>query len=267
MSRLFYFVLVVVTTACGQTGVLPTNDPNDIDPAIVSTLTAIAIEADQQSDTPKPSQTPPLAESTEPKPSSTQETQPTTATAESTETQLQNWLFFFLDKVVLAVGVGVVTSFIFLGILSRFRPKIEISPTIARGVSPRGGETVYRIKVINRTRDSITDIRAQLHLFRPFQTATGQIWKSKSIELKRSDPISIGKFDKKDEDAEYAFRFLTYDNLEETWSDDTSQFLRFRIFARHSTSGFGGLFHKDFRLKRESIKEGEFSLGDTFEIL
>lgn len=183
------------------------------------------------------------------------------------DVKLTAWLVFILDKIVLAVFVGLITSGIFLIILSRFKPKIDISPKIARGISTKTGEVVYRIKVINRTRSPLTDIKAQLHIYKNYQTATGEIWKSDPIELKRADPISINKYNRKDEDSDYAYRFLTYVILDEKWSDDSSQFLRFRIFARHSLSGFGGFFFKDYRLKRNSIMEGDFSKGDTFEIV
>jgi hypothetical protein len=98
------------------------------------------------------------------------------------------------------------------------------------------------------------------------QTATGEIYKSKAIGLQRADPIVIDKYDKRDKEANYAYRFVTYDNLETLWGNDNVQFLRFRIYARHSVSGFGTFASKDYRLKRNSIKEGEFSKGDTFEI-
>lgn len=180
---------------------------------------------------------------------------------------LPDWLLFILDKIILAVFVGLITSGIFLIILSLFKPKIDISPKIARGLSTKTDETIYRIKVINRTRAPLTDIKAQLHIYKNYQTATGEIWKSNAIKLKRSDPISINTYHRKDKDSTYAYRFLTYDNLDEKWIDDSSQFLRFRIFARHSLSGFGGFFIKDYRLKRNSIMEGDFSKGDTFEIV
>jgi len=180
---------------------------------------------------------------------------------------LQSWLVFVLDKIILSIFAGLITSGIFLLILSRYRPKIDISPKVARGSSTKTGEVIYRIKVINRTSAPITDIRAQLHIYKNYQTAKGEIWKTHAIELKRPDPISIDKYDPKDKNTNYAYRFLTYSNLEKIWNDDASQFLRFRIFARHSVSGFGGFFFKDYRLKRNSIIDGEFSKGDTFEIV
>jgi hypothetical protein len=84
--------------------------------------------------------------------------------------------------------------------------------------------------------------------------------------LKQSDPITINKYDKKDKDVDYAYRFVTYQDIDSVWNDDNIQFLRFRIYARHSVSGFGTFASKDYRLKRNSIKEGEFSKGNTFEI-
>lgn len=180
--------------------------------------------------------------------------------------EILNLLIAFLDKVVLATLVGLITSGIFLFILSKFRPTIDISPIIAKGADTTDGRTIYRVKVINRTRCPIVDIKAQLHIFKNHQTATGEIWKSKPITLRRSDPIVIDKYYKSDRDANYAYRFVTYENLESIWNDDNVQFLRFRIYAKHSISGFGVFAFQDFRLKRNSIKAGEFSKGDTFEI-
>ncbi|ADN78317.1 hypothetical protein [Geobacter sulfurreducens] len=180
--------------------------------------------------------------------------------------QIQCWLITILDKVVLATLVGLITSGIFLYILSRFRPTIDISPEIACGADTTDGRAIYRIKVINRTKAPIVDIKAQLHIFKNHQTATGEIWKSKPIALRRSDPIVIDKYDRSDRDANYAYRFVTYDDLEAIWHNDNVQFIRFRIYARHSISGFGVFAYKDYRLKRHSIKAGEFSKGDTFEI-
>lgn len=182
------------------------------------------------------------------------------------EQDISGWFIAFLDKIVLATFVGLITSGIFLYVLSKFRPIIDISPAIAKGKDTLSGRTIYRIKVINRTKSPIVDIKAQLHIFKNHQTATGEIWKSKAVELRRSDPIVIDKYDSADLDANYAYRFVTYANLEEAWSDDNVQFLRFRIYARHSISGFGVYAYKDYRLKRNSIKSGEFSKGDTFEI-
>ncbi len=102
----------------------------------------------------------------------------------------QEALFWILDKAVLAVFVGLVANGMFLCIISKFRPKIDISQQIAHRLD-KDGKSIYRIKVINRTRYPIVDIKAQLHVFTSRQTATGEIWVSTSIDFKQSDPIMI----------------------------------------------------------------------------
>ncbi|TCN84963.1 hypothetical protein [Shewanella fodinae] len=180
---------------------------------------------------------------------------------------MPEWVSMVFGQVILAILTGLVSSAMFFFFLSRFRPQIAISPEIARGISTKTGETTYVIKVINRTRDDITDINAQLHLFNFHQTATGKIWKSDEVELKRSTPICIDKYNKKDKNANYAYRFLTYENLDARWNDENTQFIRFRIIARHATSGFGGAFKRDYLIKQKTIVDGTFSKGDTFKIV
>ncbi len=63
---------------------------------------------------------------------------------------MPDWAIMFLDKIILAILVGLVTSAMFLVFLSWFRPRIEISPVITRGNSTKNGETIYRIKIINK---------------------------------------------------------------------------------------------------------------------
>jgi hypothetical protein len=172
----------------------------------------------------------------------------------------------FGDKVVLALLIGIFTNAIFILLLSFVRPKVSISNTITKGKS-RDGRDIYRIKIINKTRQPIVDIKAQLHVLTNFQTHNGDIFKAKLIKLVQSEPLTIAGFDKKDRDADYAYRFVTYEDLSEIWSDDTIGFLRFRIFSRHSISGFGSVAKQDYRLKRASIFEGDFSKGNSFAIL
>lgn len=170
---------------------------------------------------------------------------------------------------ILAIIIGVlssaVASLIFLLFLNRIRPKIIISDQIARGKSTKGN-IIYRIKVINKTSRSIMDIKATLHRVRTVVVPGGTIPKVKEIPLKRSEIMELPKFDPKDKEANYAYRFITYENIEEIWEHDTMEYLRFRIYARDSLSGFGKVFIKDYHTKRNSIKEGDFEVGNSLEI-
>ena len=171
-----------------------------------------------------------------------------------------------LEILLTGVIVGVVANALYLLMLSRLRPKVQISEHIAKGEEPHTGMR-FRVKVINRTRWPITDIKAQLHLVWNRQEAGGAIYRSKLIRLVQDAPIAIDKYSKKDTEANYAYRFATQEPLDTIWVDDAQQFLRFRLICKHSLSGFGGFFVQDFRVKRHAIRNGSFVKGDTCEIV
>lgn len=170
---------------------------------------------------------------------------------------------------ILAIIIGVLSSavacLIFLLFLSRIRPKIIISDQIAKEKSIKGS-IAYRIRVINKTHRPIMDIKAQLHRVTLIVVPGGTIPKVKEIPLKRSEIMELPKFDPRDKEANYAYRFVTYENVEEIWGDDTKSYLRFRIYAKDSLSGFGKVFIKNYHTKRNSIKEGSFKVGNSLEI-
>ena len=158
-----------------------------------------------------------------------------------------------------------VAALVFLFFISRLRPTIIISERIAKGQSS-AGKTCFRIKIINKTQRPIIYIKAQLHLISPSVVPQGVILKSKNIQLRRSNPMEISGFDRKDKEAKYAFRFLTYENLDVIWENDTRSYLRFQIFAVDSLSGFGKVFTQDYHMKRNILTDGDFEFGDSLDI-
>lgn len=170
-----------------------------------------------------------------------------------------------LAAIILGVLSSLVASIIFLLFLTRLRPKIEISDQISKSVSS-SGKTIYRIKIINRTRVPIINVKAQLHRMIPNTVPGGIIYISKEITFQRHEIMELSKFDKKDKTASYAYRFRSYDVLEDLWQDDTQAYLRFRIYATHSVSGFSRVFRKDYFTKRNTIITGEFDFGASMKV-
>jgi hypothetical protein len=70
--------------------------------------------------------------------------------------------------------------------LTKARAKVRIYDQVAKRKSSIG-ETVYRIKIINKTCRPIINIKAQLHLVTPTVMPDGIIKKSRDIPLKRSE--------------------------------------------------------------------------------
>ena len=175
-------------------------------------------------------------------------------------------LEYLLFSVIIGVLSSVIASLIFLSFLTRVRPKLEISDKIAKGKSLTTGDIIYRIKVINKSRRPVINVKAQLHLITPIVIPGGMLLKSKEIPLKRSEVMYLEKFDPSDKQAKYAFRFTTYGNIENIWKDDRQSFLRFRIIATDSISGFTKVFVKNYHIK-SLIKEGEFEFGNSMKIV
>jgi len=168
-----------------------------------------------------------------------------------------------METIAQAIGIGIFSSFLaslmYLSFLSLLRPKILISPKISKSESGN-----YVIKVINKSKRDAVDIQAELCLLTPINVPKGQIWKRQKIPLNTSKLMVLRKFDTKDKDAIYAFRFTTKVNLEEIWNDKHS-YLRFRLFAKDEVSGFGKVFEQKYYTKSDII-QGSFAFGDSFDI-
>jgi hypothetical protein len=171
--------------------------------------------------------------------------------------------------ILLAIITGIfsslVASTVWLFAFSRVRPKITISEKIAKTLDT-SGYPIYKIKIINQTKRPIVSVRARLTVSSPAVVPNGFVTTTRSIELKTSEVFSLRKFDLSDKEANYAFRFITYENLDEIWTNDKVSYVVFRIYAVDSLSGLGKMYERQFRLKRNSIVDGDFEFGNTFAI-
>jgi hypothetical protein len=172
----------------------------------------------------------------------------------------------YVVPIIIGILSSLLASIMFLLAISQVRLKVEISKKIAKRLEPESSSKLFAIKVLNRGRRSIIAIQAQLYLVTPTQVLGGSVLRTIEIPLKRSDPLEIPKFDEKDENAQYAFRFVTYSDIDELWIDDAHSFIRFRMYGRDAVSGFGKVFTQDYHTKRQSLKDGDFRFGNSFEI-
>jgi hypothetical protein len=175
-----------------------------------------------------------------------------------------------MSDYILAIIIGVlssfVASFIFLLILTRIRPAVIISDKIAKTEDSTTGDVIYKIKIINKTHRSIINVKAQLRLITLVAAPGGLIEQNRTIPLRTDYIMELPKFNLKDKNVEYAWRFNVDGNIEKLWNDDERSFLRFKIFATDGVSGFGRVFNRDFHIKKNSIIKGVFEYGNTCDI-
>ncbi|WP_422361926.1 hypothetical protein [Reichenbachiella sp.] len=171
-----------------------------------------------------------------------------------------------LSSIIIGVGTGLASSFMFLWFLTTIRPKVRISTDIAEDTIFYEGEThkCFRCKVINDTwKSRIYDIEAQLVLIKYVTVDGGQNLFMDKIPLIKERTWSLNRYSKKDTHAEYAFQFITIRDLYDIWDDNVN--IELRIKAKHAFSGFTRTDNYRY-FKTNCIKKGSFKFGNTMEI-
>lgn len=165
------------------------------------------------------------------------------------------------ETVALGLLSSIVASTLFLLGLTRMRPKISISPKIVRQV--RDGSIAYGIKVINRTRFDLIDVRARFEVLEVIPDVQGPLYRRTDLKLRFSEILILQKYRRNDKDADYAFRFTTVGDLRDSVRVK-KPILRFTIIAKHSLSGFSSAYVQRYRIS--DIEDGYFETGDSMKI-
>jgi hypothetical protein len=168
-----------------------------------------------------------------------------------------------LVNIVVGVFSGVLSSALFFFLLRRLRPQIDISPAIAKSI--QGGYTYYDFKIINRSARSAINIQAHLVLATQTNVQGGPIYKTLGIEFTKDNFFELGAFAESDQNAYYALRFTTVQDIDGMWTSDISH-LRLRIMATDAESGFSRAFMHDFRVKRITVKNGQHEFGQSLAV-
>lgn len=170
----------------------------------------------------------------------------------------------------LAALIGVISSLtasvVFLLVLSKLRPRLEISDKIAWTMADNRKE--FHIKIINRTKNPIVNIKTELLLAKWRNVSGGRIYSSMPIELRQSEALQISGFtsDPEDNKAEYAIRFTALEDIDQLWANDENTSLIFRVYGVHSISNLGRAFQRTYHRKATSLKYGDFKFGNSLEI-
>lgn len=174
--------------------------------------------------------------------------------------------------IVLLVWSGIIgilsslaASALFLYFLSRIRPEMEISPEIAKITEP-GGRIKYSVKVINRTDKHVINVRAVMTVRTPHNVHGGTIFINTYITLKTAEVLEIKRFNPTDTNADYAVRFVTFDDLDHIWVHNPMSVVEFHLYATHSLTGFGRVFTRQYHDKDNELKVGNFKYGNNLDI-
>lgn len=167
-------------------------------------------------------------------------------------------------SILLGILSSLAASFVFLFCLSRLRPNIAVSSFISYREDEKGKR--YAFKIINKTSRPIINVRCRLSVVSPKAVPGGLVFNNKSIRLEREEVFMIDKYDKKDKDANYAWRFLCREDIDSEWKEGDGSYLIFRVIATDSLSGLSSYHSYRFYTKRDSIKLGSHRFGDCLQV-
>ena len=173
----------------------------------------------------------------------------------------------WVNALITGVLSGMVASLLFLLALRQLRPKIKISPFIARDVNSLG-EVRYRFKVVNRSLRPAVDVGVYLYRDRPKKVSGG----TSAIHSLKRIPISdihinlipgrrVG-----DKDARHARRYKCDADLLEYWPNDEVESVVLKIVCRDGFTGVCRVVEQRFEL-HSTIRDGVYAFGDSLDVV
>jgi hypothetical protein len=163
--------------------------------------------------------------------------------------------------IIVSTATSLLASIIFLLLLARIRPKLEISPVIAKGI--RDEEVTFNVKVVNKTKADLIDVRCRLDAVDWIPFAKGRLVRTSRIDLRYNELLVLPRLSKRDDDQSFAFRFSTEGNVHSRI--ENAELIRFQIIATHGVSGFSRAYRR--RFTHAEIRPGNFETGTSFEVL
>ena len=162
-----------------------------------------------------------------------------------------------MTELIVGIISGVVASIMVYIFLLLVRPKIYVSDKICKTVE--NGQTIFRIKVVNKTRYMLTNVKYTLNYC---EKSGDGVHNVKEIPPLKTPLIFIDKYSRKDVNAEYAIRF-TYPAVSDIITEQC--WLEFSIYANHGFSNTTACVKKKY--DAVNISPGIFETGTSMRIL
>lgn len=186
-------------------------------------------------------------------------------------TEIQSYLQ--QSPIVSSILTGIISSGVFLVVLSRLKPSLRISTSICFDKE----NNKYLFKIINKSPFfKVFDISVKLYSIEIVPTYNGENYKMEPVKLTLDHIKAIQRLncshyfqdyfckDKRLETrTDYAAIFSTSVDLMPLLQQKS--FIRFQVYAKHTLTGFGRIFNYDYK-HSGNIVDGSFLSGNTFKI-
>jgi len=171
------------------------------------------------------------------------------------------------EAITIGVLSSIIASALWILILSRLTPKLDVSPEIAE--DPGGanlGSPTFRIKVVNRSRRAAMDLRFQVDLMTPVRAKGGHVNRRSPLECGNA-PLMFPRYHRSGKDHDNAYRLRINSDIKGLLKKNPNSSIRLQIFARHELSGMGKVFEQRYYHPSSEIVLGSFVRGQDLTLI
>lgn len=163
-----------------------------------------------------------------------------------------------LNTLIWGIISGIVSSGIIYVLVFKIKPTVEVGNKIAK--SYEDGKIIYRIKIINKSRFAIFNLKYSLHYC---NAQTDGIVQIREIEPFKKPLFFVSSACKKDMNDKHAVR-ISY-LIDDEFEFCEGAYLKFTLIATHGFTNTSTYIEKKF--DKDSIIEGRFETGNSLKVL
>lgn len=185
-----------------------------------------------------------------------------------------------MPNMLFGLLTGVVSSFIFLLILSLLKPRIGVSNEVAQNINninDENGSSLFIFKIINKSPFfKVYDITLKVYSKKIVPSPNGEDEETSEIELRMGYQRILHRFNVRHyfQDSingkkrlktrtNYAAQFSTFTDINEILLQ--GKFIEIEVYAKHALTGFSKIFTTEYKHPNNIVK-GSFCSGNSFKI-
>ena len=171
------------------------------------------------------------------------------------------------STVLLGVISSLVSASLFLLILSRMRPRIEICEHVSHLVVPGRALDRFAVKIRNRTRAQLLDVRIKASFILHYDAKHSRVGRGTQLQFEYPTLFDLAKREPdRSVSGRSTFEFAFRTPLQPLMALSDDWAIRVAVTATHSLSGLGGISKRDL-VGEAVVKVGAFEHGSSLRVI
>lgn len=170
----------------------------------------------------------------------------------------------FLETVTISITTGLMTGVVCYYLILHNNMKSKANIIISKHIA-RTESLTYKIKIVNRAKYAVTNLKAELVVVKNYKVPSGLETNIKILSLENSEIFMLDRRKKDFNEPSNTFKFVIKENLEQIVNNPEYDYIRFRLLVVDTFTSMNKVYESRYYLN--AIKEGEFKYGDSIEIV